>query len=333
MLWQDAIVNGDRDCGSGRTDDDLLPGVSVVVPAYRSATTLPALVAQIEEALAGVSHEIVLVDDGSNDGTWREIGSLTDAHSVVRGLRLGRNAGQHAALLAGVRAARHRVTVTIDDDLQNPPGDIPRLVRALDELACDVAYGAPRKIAHPTWRRASSFLVRRMTQATLGVDEIVHMSSFRAFRTPLRNAFDARIGPGVSLDSLLAWGTDAFRTVEVGHAERETGQSNYSFGKLVRFALDTLTGYTTLPLRAASLLGFTTAALGVLLLIVFVLVPFVRGISIQGFPFLASTIIFFAGVQLVTLGVIGEYLARMHFRIMNRPSYVVTESRSGSRDD
>jgi len=250
---------------------------------------------------------------------------LSSKYPWVRGIRLGRNSGQHAALLAGVRAATNPLTVTIDDDLQNPPEEIPKLIETIQRTGADVVYGVPLDPAHAGWRNGSGWLVRKSMKAVLGVKEVVHMSSFRIFRTDLRNAFDVRVGPGVSLDALLAWGASNFQTVTVEHTPRQVGKSNYSLRKLWRFAIDTITGYTTVPLHAVSALGFITAIIGIILMIGFVLVPFARGISVQGFPFLASTIILFSGIQLITLGVVSEYLAKMHFRIMNKPEYVVAE--------
>lgn len=303
--------------------------VSVVVPVYRSADTLLELVARTRQALAGSEFEIILVEDAGGDESWTVVQELSCEFEEVRGLRMGRNAGQHSALLAGTRAATYGVVVTIDDDLQNPPEEIPTLVDVLMSGDADVVYGVPSDVAQAGWRRVSSQVVRRSMKAALGVDEVVNMSSFRAFHTRLRDAFDVRLGPGVSLDALLAWATDRFIAVQVRHDARVHGSSNYSFSKLVRFALDTLTGYTTLPLRLVSGLGFLTAVAGLILMVTNVLIPAVRGISIEGFPFLASIIILFSGIQLITLGVIGEYLARMHFRIMNKPEYVVAENIDG----
>ena len=307
--------------------------ISVLVPVYRSSISLPQVVARTQTALADVVHEIILVEDASGDATWETVQALVSQNPNVRGLRLGRNAGQHSALLAGVRAARFTVVVTLDDDLQNPPEEIPRLVEALDQLQADVVYGVPVDAAHAGWRRGSGWLVRRSMKSVLGVSEVVNMSSFRAFRTELRDSFAVNLGPGVSLDALLAWGSSRFASVEVRHDARRYGQSTYSLGKLFRFALDTLTGYTTVPLRITTALGFATAAAGLLVMFVFVLIPFAKGISVQGFPFLASIIILFSGIQLVTLGVMGEYLGRMHFRIMNRPEYVVAEEVGPTQND
>ena len=302
--------------------------ISVVVPVYRSAGTLTELVQRVADSVGVKNLELILVDDSSGDGSWPTVLELSQKYAWVRGIRLGRNSGQHAALLAGVRAASNLLTVTIDDDLQHPPEEIPKLVETLQRTGADVVYGVPSDAAHAGWRKGSGWLVRKSMKTVLGVKEVVDMSSFRIFRTDLRHAFDVRVGPGVSLDALLAWGASDFQTVTVEHNPRREGQSHYSLRKLWRFSIDTVTGYTTVPLHAVSALGFITAIIGIVLMIGFVLVPFARGISIQGFPFLASTIILFSGIQLITLGVVSEYLAKMHFRIMNKPEYVVAEETS-----
>lgn len=299
--------------------------ISVVVPVYNSTWTLRQIVQRTSQALRGTEHEIIFVDDGSKVETWDVISSLSVEYSNVVGIRLGRNFGQHAALIAGIRQARFPITVTMDDDLQNPPEEIPVLVQALQQHTFDVIYGVPQIVSHSFWRKIAGNMIRRVINSTLKVNEAIEFSSFRAFRTDLRHAFTGQLGPGVSVDALLTWGTVSFGSVKVEHAPRVEGRSNYTVRSLWSFAIDTVTGYSTLPLRIMATLGFLTSLFGLLLMIFFVLVPFLQGVSIQGFPFLASTIILFSGIQLITLGVIGEYLARMHFRIMNKPEYVISE--------
>lgn len=305
----------------------LADGISFVVPCYKSAITLPKLVEQLinEADSLGQEYEVILVDDGSRDSTWSVIADLSNQLPRVMGLRLGRNFGQHSALLAGIRAASYKLTVTLDDDLQNPPDQVRHLVSVLDETSSDVVYGVPQTAAQRGWRRASGHLVRHGFQRVLGIDEAVGISSFRLFRTSLRDSFSGELGPGVSIDALLAWGTSSFAKVTVSHAPREQGNSHYSFKSLWHFMLDTMTGYSTVPLRFVSTLGFGTAAFGVCLMIIFVLIPLTKRNAVPGFPFLASTIVIFSGIQLITLGVFGEYLARIHFRIMRKPEFVIAE--------
>lgn len=299
-----------------------LSGVSVVVPVYHSTTTLPELVERLDAALADRDHEVILVDDGSPPATWGVVQGLAMRYPHVAGVRLNRNFGQHNALLAGVRRASRPIVVTMDDDLQHPPEEVPRLVAALtDEL--DVVYGYGGVVAQNLWRRVSSTVTRRIIGSVLGGENASRLTAFRVFRTNLRQAFGADLGPAVSIDALLSWATSRFGHVEVEHHPRAEGESAYTLRALARHALDVSTGYSAIPLQIATGLGVATAIFGFLVLVWVVGRTVLTGTSVPGFPFLASTISIFAGAQLITLGIIGEYLARMHFRIMRKPTYVV----------
>lgn len=305
----------------------VIQGVSVVVPVYNSTDTIVTLVREVQTALEPLGpFEIVLVDDGSpNANTWNTIERLSERERHVRGIRLGRNYGQHNALVAGIRSARMSLTVTIDDDLQNPPSEIPKLVAAISEQDLDVVYGVPTLVQQGLSRRLAGRMTRIAMSSGLGVNQAPDVSSFRIFRTRLRDAFSGDIGTNVSLDALLTWGGSKFGSASVLHQPRFQGTSNYTFSRLAKFAVDTITGYSTLPLQAASIIGLTTAAFGFFILMFVTIRPLVSGQSVQGFPFLASTIAIFSGVQLLTLGIVGEYLSRMHFRIMRKPTYIVQE--------
>jgi len=303
----------------------LIEGLSVVVPVYRSEQTLKELVGRISSALQKHDFEIILVDDASGDGSWEEISSLAKEKPNVFGMRLGRNSGQHAALLAGVRTAKFETIVTLDDDLQNPPEEIEKLISGL-KPGVDVIYGVSNEIKQNFYRRLGSNLVRKFFSLALGFNSAVTMSSFRAFRTDLREGFSTQLGPNISLDALLTWSTTRFAVAEVRHDLRKMGKSHYTFRRLVRFMIDMTTGYSALPLRLASALGFLTIAFGAVLLAYVIGRPILTGERVQGFPMLASTIIIFSGVQIFLLGILGEYIGRMHFRVMNKPTYMIAES-------
>ncbi|MDP9333526.1 MAG: glycosyltransferase family 2 protein [Actinomycetota bacterium] len=306
------------------SEGDIAPGLSIVVPVYRGMPTLEELHRRLDAvARAGGSpFEIIFVDDASPDDSWRVICALAATHANVHGIKLLRNFGQHAALLAGLRSAHYSVVVTLDDDLQNPPEEIPRLLGALtDEV--DVVYGVPTSVQQNLSRRLAGRLARWSVRMAVGDNSVHTFTSFRAFRTELRGAFDGPVGPSVNLDVLLSWGTTRFTAIEVVQAPRRTGDSNYGVGHLVRFALDVFTGFSTFPLRIASLLGLATAAFGVVLLAWVLGRLVLTGESTTGFPFLASALSIFSGVQLLLLGIIGEYIGRMHFRVMRKPSYAI----------
>jgi len=304
--------------------------VSVVVPVFNAEATLDELTGRLEATLVGVPHEVILVNDGSSDASWSKIVALAAAYPSVRGLDLSRNFGQHNALLAGVRAARCDVIVTLDDDLQHPPEEIPKLLAQLGN-GHDLVYGVPAVRQHKPWRNLSARLVRVGLKSAAGAEFAASVSPFRAFFADLRDASESFAGPYVSLDVLLSWATTKVGSVEVEHSERAVGASTYSLGKLVSLALTMLTGFSTRPLRIASLVGLAATVFGLLTLVYVVVRFLVEGNPVPGFPFLASMIAIFSGAQLFALGIIGEYIGRMHVRVMSQPAYVVR--REVGRDD
>lgn len=307
--------------------------VSVVIPVYNSAASLPTLMQRLQPVLDGLDPEaeVILVNDGSRDASWRVIEQLAQRYPSIRGINLMRNSGQHNALLCGVRAARREVVVTIDDDLQNPPEEIPRLLAALGE-DCDVVYGRPATEQHGLLRDLASYVTKLALASAMGVATARHVSAFRAFRTTLRQAFAAFRGPFVSIDVLLTWGTTRFAAVTVRHEPRAIGASTYTVGRLIAHALNMMTGFSVRPLQAASILGFVFTLFGGGVLGFTLLRYWLAGGGIPGFPFLASIISIFAGAQLFALGIIGEYLARMHFRMMDRLPYTVRERTASERE-
>jgi glycosyltransferase involved in cell wall biosynthesis len=302
------------------------PGVSAVVPAYNSELSLPELVRRLEPVLreAAPEYELILVDDGSHDHTWQVIEQLVREHDWITGVHLMRNYGQHNALLCGIRLARHEVSVTLDDDLQHPPEEIPTLLERLNAGA-DVVYGTPAQEQHGLWRDVATLVTKFALQSAMSAPIARKAGAFRVFRTQLRDAFAGYDGPYVSIDVLLSWGTTSFDAVSVKHEPRTLGTSNYTFKKLVVHALNMLTGFSTWPLQLASLVGFVFTVMGTLALLYVVIRYLIQGISVPGFPFLASMIAIFSGAQLFSLGIIGEYLARMHARSMQHPTYAVRD--------
>jgi len=305
----------------------LVESVSVVVPVYNSERGLAALIERLAPVLAASAreYEAVLVDDGSRDASWAVIRELSRANPWVRGLRLMRNFGQHNALLCGIRAARFEVIVTIDDDLQHPPEEIPRLLAPIAAGEADVVYGAPERQRHGLVRNLASWVTRMTLEGAMGVRAARNLSAFRAFRTRLRDAFAGYESPQVCIDAMLSWGTGRFDAVRVRHDARAVGASNYNVRRLVSHALTMMTSYSAWPLRMASVVGFgfTLFGFGVL---AYVLVQWMRfGSTVPGFAFLASIIAIFSGAQLFALGVLGEYLARIHARSLNRPPYTIAE--------
>ena len=297
--------------------------LSIVIAVFNGASSIPELCRRLTEVLTarGVPFEIIFVNDCSRDHSWEVIERLAADGSSVRGINLMRNYGQHNALLCGIRAARYDAIVTMDDDLQHAPEEIPGLLDRLNE-GFDVVYGTPESEQNGFLRAIASYVTRLALRTAVGADVAKNVSAFRVFRTQLRDAFRRYQAPFVSIDVLLTWGTTRFAAKKVPFQHRSYGASNYTFRKLVRHALDMMTGFSTAPLQLASLIGFACTLFG-LGVFVYVVGRYLAQGSIPGFPFLASIIAIFSGAELFALGVIGEYLARMHFRTMDRPVYAI----------
>jgi len=300
--------------------------ISVVAPVYRSEPILPELVRRLEPVLGAIAEnfELILVNDCSPDRSWDVISDLAAQYSWIRPINLMRNYGQHNALLCGIRAARYDVIVTMDDDLQHPPEEIPKLLEVLAG-GYDVVYGTPEQEQHGVGRDFASWVTKIALQNVMGAEIARQVCAFRAFRAQVAKAFAHYEGSFVSIDVLLTWGTNRFASTPVKHGPREQGTSGYTFRKLMTHAMNMMTGFSTMPLQMASLIGFVFTLFGLVVLVYVVIRYFVHGGSVPGFPFLASIIALFSGAQLFALGIIGEYLARMHFRSMQKPPYVVRE--------
>jgi len=303
------------------------PGISVVVPVFNSKETLPGLVERLGAVLSCLSwdYEVLLVSDGSSDGSWDTICSLASAKDWIHGIQLMRNYGQHNALLCGIRAAIYSVIVTLDDDGQNPPEEIPKLVRKLREGRADVVYGVPEDQQHGLWRNLASRLAKLAMESVLGAENVRHISAFKAFHTQLRRAFSHYEGDSTSIDVLLGWGASQVTSVLVRHEPRRSGRSNYTLHRLIAHTLNMITSFGLLPLRLASIIGFLFALFGVGVLLYVLARYLLEGSSLPGFPFLACIIAIFSGAQLFALGMIGEYLARIHSRSMRKPAYAIAQ--------
>lgn len=306
--------------------------VSVVIPVYRAALTLRELYSQLSATMPALADafEIIFVEDCGGDESWSIIVELAAADPHVRGIRMSRNYGQHNAVLCGIRAARYDVIVTMDDDLQHPVSGISSLLAALTP-EFDVVYGTRRNEQHGFLRNFASRLTKFALASTMGIGIAQNVISFRAFRTRLREGFSDFRGPNVFVDVLLSWTTTRFTAVRIQHAPRTLGVSGYSISRLLRHAIDLTTGFSTLPLQFASIIGFVSVLFGIGILAAVVVNYLVNGSAVPGFAFLVSIIVIFAGAQLFALGIVGEYLARVHFRTMDRPAYFVGET--VARDD
>jgi len=299
------------------------PDLSIVIPVYGSKSSLRDIVTRLLDLYAQERCvEIILVDDAGPDDPWQVLVDLHREHPrQVTIIQLMRNFGQHNAVMCGLRHARGRYIITMDDDGQHPPEEISRLIRALEETGADVVYGVPRRRGHARWRNIGSAIITAFYKLVFRTR--VTPSAFRI----LRREIVASILPYdlnyTYLDGLLAWNTDRIASVEVEHRPRSEGRSGYSLARLIHLALNLFTNFSYLPLQVVSLLGFVVAAFGLGMGGYYVIRYLAGTITVPGYASIIVAILVLGGLQMLALGIIGEYLGRVHLNINRKPQYVI----------
>ncbi len=299
------------------------PDLSVVIPVYRSAATLPALLQRLVAVLEAIGREfeIILVDDGSSDDSWQVLRDLQRSYPdrlVI--IQLMRNYGQHNALMCGFRRTRGKYVITMDDDLQNPPEEIPKLLEALERTGMDLVYGTYESKKHHPLRNFASAMIDAFVRLSLHWP--VNHTSFRIIRRELVESTFPYSLNFTYIDGLLAWNTQRVGAVAVAHHSRQDGHSGYSVRKLVLLALNLFTNFSLLPLQAVTFCGFLAAGCGFLLGFYFLIQYLTLNISVPGYASLIIVILVLGGIQLLSLGMMGEYVGRVHLNVNRKPQYV-----------
>ena len=300
--------------------------LSFVIPLYHSAETIGPLVKRIEALTIEGGHEIVLVNDGSRDGTAEVCRRLVaEAQVPIIYVEHSRNYGEHNAVLSGWRQARGEHIVNLDDDGQNPPDEAVRMWAHAKTTGLDVVFGHYAVKQHSAWRNLGSWFTNRMTDWALEKPPGFYLSSFRCVTAFVAKEVAVNTGPLPYVDGLILQVTQRIGSLEVRHDERQAGASGYTLRRLVRLWLSAWINFSVLPLRLATGLGLLLAALG---LIVFGVVAWLwwrdSGPS-YGWGSLMAALLVFSGTQLVLLGLIGEYIGRMFLAVNQRPQSVVRE--------
>jgi dolichol-phosphate mannosyltransferase len=303
------------------------PELSVVAPALDEEANVETLWTEVREALEGVvdGFELIIVDDGSKDSTWQRVNGLARQDSRVRGVRFARNFGHQAAVTAGIDAARGQAVVILDADLQDPPGVIPEMVKLWRD-GFEVVYGKREEREGETWfKRLTASVFYRLLRAITRIDIPMDTGDFRlmgpralaAFRgLPERNRF---------IRGMVSWIGFPQTAMEYRRRARRAGTTKYRVGKMLRFALDGITSFSFLPLRLATWAGLAVSAFAFLYLVV-VLIFRMLNFVLPGHTSLMASILFLGGVQLIMIGMMGEYLARIFEEVKQRPIYVVGET-------
>lgn len=301
--------------------------LSIVIPVYRGASTIARLVATLEAELLGKSGrelEIVLVNDGSPDDSAAVCRSLASTRPHLRFVDLARNFGEHNAVMAGLNHCSGDAAVILDDDFQNPPSEVEKLVAAI-EAGHDVAWSRYEQKRHHWFRNLGSRFNDRMATLMLGKPRDLYLSSFKALSRFTIDEVIRYTGPYPYLDGLILRVTRNYTTVLCQHDARQQGKSGYTLRKLVALWLNMFTTFSVLPLRLASLVGFVVAVLGCVLALFFLWERIHYPDLQRGWASLMVGMLVLAGIQLMVLGLIGEYLGRLYLQDSGRPQFVVRE--------
>ena len=298
--------------------------VSVVIPVFNEELVLHEFYPRLKKEAEswGKSYELLFVDDGSTDNSFELICKWKKIDSNIRVVKFTRNFGQQAAVLAGFRESRGNIVVQIDSDLQNPPEEIKRLLGAFtDEV--DLVVTISRKRRDSSLRILGSKVLHSLAQALFGNRFKLNLSSFRAMRRSVIEKIDQCQDRSRYMAVLMSWMAVPTVHVEVDHHLRKMGQTKYGVLPLLRLTWDLITGYSNFPLRLVTYLGLLGAGVGFAIMMFLLYQRLVAGILIEGFVVLSAVFSFFAGVQLLSIGFLGEYLGRVHLKIQNRPEYIV----------
>jgi dolichol-phosphate mannosyltransferase len=306
------------------------PELSVVVPVFNEEVNILPMYERLKGALADhvANLEIVYVDDGSADSSWQKISELAASDDRVRGLRFARNFGHQAALTAGVDSARGRAVVIIDGDMQDPPEVIPEMVDRWRE-GFEVVYGQRENREGETWfKLVTATVFYRILRGITNVDIPVDTGDFRLMGPRAVAAFRALPERNRFIRGLVSW--IGFRQTAVAYRRqaRQAGETKFPVRKMLRFALDGITSFSFFPLRLATWTGFAVSNFAFLYIVV-VLILKATGVSWSGYTSLMASILFLGGVQLLMIGIMGEYLARIFDEVKRRPLYLVGERTDG----
>lgn len=301
--------------------------VSFVIPCYRSENTLEHVVAEIRDkmkSLAEYSYEVILVNDCSPDGTLAVIHRLCEADDRIKGISFSRNFGQHSALMAGLRQSKGDYVVCLDDDGQTPADEVDKLLSRLDE-GFDAVYAQYEHKQHSAFRNLGSKVNEMMTRIMLDKPKELYVSSYFAVRRFVvedmiryENSYPYVIG-------LVLRATKNITNVTVQHREREEGSSGYTLRKLLGLWFNGFTAFSVKPLRIATTVGVLSASVGFMYGIYTIIKRFINPAVPMGFSALMAALVFFGGMIMILLGLIGEYIGRIYISMNNSPQYVIRE--------
>jgi undecaprenyl-phosphate 4-deoxy-4-formamido-L-arabinose transferase len=302
-----------------------IPEISIVIPVYNSGNILIPLHEQIRDALKNkLTYEIIFVNDGSRDDSWKKITELALSSENITGINLRKNSGQDNALMAGLRIARGNYTVIMDDDLQHDPADINSLYEAC-KLGSDVCFANFRKKNQSYIKNTGSNINGRVAELLIQKPGEIYLSPYKIVNRATVNEIIKFTGPFPYIDGIILSITSNISQIFLNHQPRHSGKSNYTFSRSLSVFMKMFTGFSVLPLRIATITGCIATLVGFVLLIKYLYDYFISKDYIEGWTTVVVLIILFSGLILITLGIVGEYIGRMYLSVNNKPQYSISE--------
>jgi glycosyltransferase involved in cell wall biosynthesis len=303
------------------------PALSIVIPIYNGAGSIAELVRALEELRIEGGHEIILVNDGSPDDSLDVCGALVDGASVpITLIKLARNFGEHNAVMAGLRHASGAHVITMDDDLQNPPEEVERLLVFAQGSGKEVIYTFYDEKQHPIWRNLGSRFANRVADFVLEKPRGLYLSSFRCISAFVVREITRYEGPFPYVDGLILQVTHDIGRLMVRHLPRAAGRSNYTLRRLLRLWASMFVNFSVMPLRVSTITGFVLSGMGALAGAM-VIAEALTSSPPAGWASLMAAVLLLSGVQLVILGIVGEYLGRLYLTANGKPQSVIREVR------
>ncbi len=301
-----------------------MPIYSVVVPVYNSEKTLGELYERVNKVFVGLnaSFEIIFVEDCGRDNSWAVIESLQKLHpTVVKGIKLSKNFGQHNALICGFNQVSGDYIITIDDDLQTPPEEIPKLIEKQKTENVEMVYAIYENKKHHQVRNIGSYLIKRVFKIVFNAKP--DASSFRLISRNLTNKVIQHNQNFVFIDGLLHWHTNNIAYQVTEHHDRKHGESNYNLFKLIQLSSNLFFNFTVIPLRIITTVGILVSIVSFLLGVYFLINKFYFDIPVEGYTSLVTIILFSTSMIMISLGVTGEYISRIYMLQNNKPQYSI----------
>jgi polyisoprenyl-phosphate glycosyltransferase len=302
--------------------------LSIVIPVYNSSKIISKLTLNITEEIKKIKkisiYQIILVNDCSNDNSWDEILNICNGDESVIGINLMKNYGQHNALMAGLHSASGDLIITMDDDFQHSPKEISKIIDKMDN-GYDVCYTNYKNNKYNTFKIFSSWINNKIFNLLIKKPKNIYLSSFKCFTKKICEEIKNYDGPYVYLDGLIFDITSNVSSVDVEHLDRLSGNSNYNFLQLISLWLRVLTNFSIVPLRISTMIGMFMTFVSFCAILVIIVFKIRNPDIAAGWASLASLLLFFSGLQLIALGLIGEYIGRSYLKLNKKPQFIIRD--------